>query len=160
MTAVRSYTEQERSQAKALALAFGNAEEAKRALASYWEGSTPTSQAIRLWVKDPSVLPDTEFFQQFSAEQKRRVLGSISRLLSPLETRVLTEQANGSSLELLNATKAWGIMVDKLRPDTTPGYVHNVTHIGSVEVRDPMMLFGPRAEVVEPKPVIEGEIVE
>lgn len=140
-----AYSAQQKAQAKALALAFGNVEEARRVLEDHWDGATPTSQVIRLWAKDPAIEADIEFFQEFSDEQKRRVLGSIARLLGPLEERVREELESGKALELLNATKAWGIVVDKLRPDTTPAYAANFAYVDNRTVRrDPMMLFGPK----------------
>ena len=139
-----AYSAQKKAQAKALAVAFGNAEEARRVLGDHWPGPTPTSQVIRLWVNDDAIEPDLDFFQDFSAEQKRRVLGSISRLLEPLEQGASDALADGKSLDVLNSVKAWGIVVDKLRPETKPGYLQSFTYVDQTERRDPMMLFGPK----------------
>ena len=74
------------------------------------------------------------------------MLGSISRLLDPLEDAALAALQMGKSLDVLNAVKSWGIVVDKLRPDTVPGYAQSFTYVDNRPgpTRDPTFLFGPK----------------
>ena len=83
-----AYSAQQKAQAKALAVAYGNAEEARRLLVQRWD-DVPSRQAINVWVRDEAIEPDFEFVTEMAAITKARVVGSISRLLDPLEDAVL-----------------------------------------------------------------------
>ena len=102
-----AYSAQQKAQAKALAVAYGNAEEARRLLVQRWE-DVPSRQAINVWVRDEAIEPDFEFVTEMAAITKARVVGSISRLLDPLEDAALDALKAGKSLDVLNAVKSWG----------------------------------------------------
>jgi hypothetical protein len=110
-----AYSEQTKSRAKAMALAYGSAGHAHHVWLELDAETAPSERSIQLWVQDPSVEPDDDFLRAFAAETRVALTGSVRRLVGPLEQRLQRAIADGTALDVLNLTKAWGITVDKLR---------------------------------------------
>lgn len=145
-----SYDLAQKQQAKALVIATGNARATRRLLKLLWDGPLPDDVTLGRWLADPRIEPDRAFMQHFAAQVKAAVIGQVDRLTVPLAERIVKEVASGKSLDVLNITKSWGIVVDKLWPVTAPGYAVNLTYHDNRKVqRDPMHTFAPRVVEAE-----------
>ena len=157
-----AYTAEQRSQAKALALAHGSAEKAADVLSELWDDA-PSSRAILNWYHDPSVEPDLRFLRSFSDVLNARIIHYVDRLIGPLAERIAEEIQDGAkALDLHNDVRSFTFLANLIRPANASGAggtnVYSYVDNRSVTTRDPMWLFGPK-EPEEPG-VVEGEVRE
>jgi hypothetical protein len=157
-TAVHSYTNEQRSQAKALALVLGNAVKAAAHLEGLWEVS-PTSQSINGWLRDPDIQPDMSLVKTLSNTVDAKVIGYVDRLLAPLEERAQKEIKDGKSGDVINVIKGFVFTANLIRPAnaTGAGGSNQYTQINDYRGAS-FSTYGP-AEMPGGD-VIEGEVVK
>ena len=123
MTNQRSYTIAEKAMSKSVVLAYGNLKRSREVLGAILPledgAEPPQSKTLANWRDDPRIEPDLKFLEKFNTELRHAVAGSVWRILAPLETRLLdaitgTEKSRGTTLDVLNLTKSYGIVVDKV----------------------------------------------
>ncbi len=160
-----AYTLEQRSQAKALALAHGSAEKAADVLSEVWD-EAPSSRAILNWYHDPSVEPDVRFLRSFSDVLNARIIHYVDRLIGPLAERIAEEIQDGAkALDLHNDVRSFTFLANLIRPANASGAggtnVYSYVDNRSVATRDPMMLFGPKVVMpYGPKEPDESSVVE
>ena len=159
-----AYTLEQRSQAKALALAHGSADKAAAVLGELWEES-PSSRSIVNWMNDPDVQPDGAFLRNLSDVLNARIVHYVDRLIGPLAKRIEEGMEGAKALDLHNDVRSFTFLANLIRPANASGaggtnvysYVDNRT----VATRDPMMLFGPKVVMpYGPKEPEESSVVE
>ncbi len=162
------FTPEQRAFSKALVLALGTAPAAAEAIeiladapGSKWPG-TPTERTLNMWRKNPEIVPATEVLEQFSKELQLTVGGQMRGLLDPLYKRILDtiENDESSPSDVLNLTKAYSLLVDKVQPKATYG----TTFSGPTQVVAPgaggvMRLFAPK-EIEAPVIDEDGNAVD
>ena len=160
-----AYTLEQRSQAKALALAHGSAEKAADVLSELWDDA-PSSRAILNWYHDPSVEPDLRFLRSFSDVLNARIIHYVDRLVGPLAKRIEEGIEGGTkALDLHNDVRSFTFLANLVRPANASGAggtnVYSYVDNRMVATRDPMMLFGPRVIMpYGPKETEESSVVE
>ena len=117
---VHSYTREQRSQAKALALVLGNGVKASERLTGIWDVA-PSPQSINSWVKDPEIEPDMAIVKALTTAVDARVVGYVDSLLGPLHDRAQKEIAEGKSLDVINIIKGFVFTGNMIRPANASG---------------------------------------
>lgn len=115
-----SYTNEQRSQAKALALVLGNGVKAAAHLEGIWD-IAPTSQSINGWVRNPEIAPDMGLVKTLSNAVDARVIGYVDSLLGPLHDRAQNEISDGKSLDVINIIKGFVFTANLIRPANASG---------------------------------------
>ena len=119
----RNYTDSEKAIAKSVVLAYGNLKRSREVLGAILvldeDADPPQAKTLGNWRDDPRIEPDLEFLDKFNKELRHAVAGSVWRILAPLETRLLEaisgdQTHRGTTLDVLNLTKSYGIVVDKV----------------------------------------------
>ena len=157
------YTEEQRSFAKAVVLATkpASAHELLSLLAadpnSEWP-EAPTIAALRLWERDPTIVPATEIADAVSKELQLTVGAQLRTLLEPLRARALQaiKDKNSTPSNIDKLIKAYTMLVDKVLPKEQRGGMR-------FEAPVQLNLPGSHGSVVlpfGPKPVLEERVIE
>ena len=153
-----AYTLEQRSQAKALALAHGSADKAAAVLNELWDES-PSIRSIVNWINDPDVQPDGAFLRNFSDVLNVRIVHYVDRLIGPLAQRIEEGIEDAKALDLHNDVRSFTFLANLIRPPNASGAggtnVLNYVDNRKLE-RDPMWTFGPKES--EESSVVEAEV--
>lgn len=156
---VHSYTNEQRSQAKALALVLGSGVKAAEHLSGIWEVG-PTAQSINGWVRDPDVQPDMSLVKTLSNAVDAKVIGYVDRLLEPLHDRAQKEIKDGKGIDVINVIKGFVFTANLIRPANASGAggTNTLTQINDYRGAN-FSTYGP-AEPPAGSQVVDGAFVE
>ncbi len=142
----RIYSDAQRSLAKSLWIASSNRKVTLRLLEEAWADEDvplPSPRTLSLWKADDSIPVDAEIVQGFADKARAGIIAASERLAGKIGKTV--EVANqryidgqGNALDILNVTKSFGILADKLngRYGNAPGVVHSAAQVftGPVQI--------------------------
>lgn len=169
---VAKFTDEQKTLAKTLAIATGSTDAALEYLRAAWgvdadeddfalPDKVPSERSIRVWKSDPRIPVDEELLREFSNRARASVLGASERLTERMGDVVLTAinryeggagvTEKGSALDILNVTKSYGILADKLN-----GRYGNAPQPGGIQVNGGNVQF----LIWAPKPPPESRDVE
>ena len=115
-----TYSNATKSRAKAMAIAYGNAARARVVLRETDADGAPSERTIQMWVKDSRVIADERFLRDFAASAEFTVMASVRRIVEPLEAQLRAAIVDGSAREVLDLTRSWGLVIDRIRPASGP----------------------------------------
>lgn len=155
-----SYTLEEKSLAKTLAITERSNRRALELLATVWGTGEPGSpelpsiRSLTSWRGDTRVPIDEQLMREWSDTKRARVLATSEKLTDAMAKTVMEARnrymaGNGTALDVLNITKSFGILADKLngRFGNQPGVVTSANNVFNGNVQ--LVAYGPKEEVRE-----------
>lgn len=115
------YSPEHKMLAKSLAVATGNRRLTEKLLGEAWPDGppVPSQRALAYWKADPAIPVDEQIVATFADKARATILAVSERLATKMGSTV--EEANrrylenqGNALDILNVTKSFGILADKL----------------------------------------------
>lgn len=172
------YTPEQKQLAKTLMVATGSIDQTRELLSTIWgtesgddweaPSQLPSQRSLSNWKNDPRIPIDENLIREWSDKARAKVLATSElltdemaeavrvareRYLGKLQEDGTREAPTGNALDVLNLTKSFGILADKLngRFGNQPGVIQS----GGLQVNGTVQFiaYGPK-EVPPPREVV------